>query len=117
MASAAHFLAGDGEEDGRRLRLRIGGHGVVGPGGEVDVIEDDRRQQVGRGADDDDPGALPGGECVVQAQGQRRVAKVVCGELRLPALGGDGALGQGKDPGVVDEDVQRPRPFGVAHRS
>jgi hypothetical protein len=65
----------------------------------VDVVEDHRR--LGRRADDDDPGAVRGGERVVQAQGQGRVAEVVCGELRLPALRGGGALGQGQDPGVA----------------
>ena len=48
----------------------------------------------------------------MQAQGQGCVAEVVCGELRLPALGGDGALGQSQDPGVVYQDVQGQRPGG-----
>ena len=43
------------------------------------------------------------------AEGQREVAEVVRRELQLPPLRGTG-LGVGHDPGVGDQDVQRPVP-------
>ena len=92
MPSGAHFLAVATVNRMIAVFDWPYGPGVVGPGGEVDVVEDDRGHQVGGRADGDDPGALRGGQRAAQAQCQGRVPQAVRGELRLPALRGGGGL-------------------------
>ncbi len=45
----------------------------------------------------------------MQPESQRKVTEVVGGELHLPPLRRV-LLGQGHDPGIVDQHVQRPAP-------
>jgi hypothetical protein len=73
----------------------------------VQVVEYDRGQQVGAGADGHDPRAMGGGERVVQPGGEGEVAQEVRGELHFPALAGALELRERHDAGVVDQDVQR----------
>ena len=101
----------DCEEHVRGLGLAIGQPRIVGSEGEVEIVEDHRREHVAAGADGDDPGAAVGGQGVVEAEGQGEVTEVVGRELELPALARV-LLRRRHDAGVVDEDVQRAVPPG-----
>ena len=100
----------DGEEHVRGLGLPVGEPRVVRAGGEVQVVEDDRRPEVPAGAERHDPGVAGGRERVVQPERKREVAEVIRGELHLDAARGELELGQRHHAGVVDEQVQRPVP-------
>ena len=57
-----------------------------------------------------DPGLVRGGERIVQPDGEREVAEMVCGELHLVPARRHGQLRHRHHPGVVDQDVERPGP-------
>src|SRR5690349_6983613 len=91
------------EQDVRRLGLAVCGPLVVA-GVEPRVVPTDAGVAVSGRGDGDDPAAARG-DGRPQAVDQCVVAEVVGGELGLPAGAEKGALGQGHDPRVPDEDV------------
>lgn len=74
----------DGQQHIAGLGLAVGRPLLVGAALEVDVIEDDRGEQVAARAERDDARATGGRERVVEAEGQVEVAEVV-----LVAAGGN----------------------------
>jgi len=70
---------------------------------------DDGGALMPAGADGDDAGLFSGGQGAMQTGGQREMAKVVGCELQLPPVTGVG-FGTGHHTGVVDQDVEWPRP-------
>ena len=101
-----------GEQHVGGLRLAVGDARVVGPPVEEQVVEGRRVRCRGRSSSPPPPGRRPRpASASWRPSGQREVAEVVGGELELPALRGV-RLGAGHDPGVVDQDVQRPVPRG-----
>lgn len=101
----------DGEQRVGGLRLPVRQPWVVGTLDEVDVVEDDRREQMRTGAHRHHAGPAGLDQCAVQTGGEGEVPEVVDGELELPALFGTG-LGCRHHPRVVDQDVQWPGPCG-----
>ena len=88
-----------------QLRLPVRRPLLVRPPLPVEVGQVDLAHPVGAGADADDPV----GELWQQQVGQGEVAEVVGAELELEALGGP-AQRHRHHPGVVDQQVDRPRP-------
>ena len=76
----------DGEEDVGALGLTVGGPRVVRTEQVVQVVEDDRGEQMADRGDGDDTSAVGRGQCTVQLPSEGEVPQVVRRELRLPAL-------------------------------
>ena len=72
-----------GEQDIRGLGLRIGESRVIGVRREMHIIENHRRKQVCPGTDGHDSGAAGGIKCIVQSEGQRKVADVIDREVQF----------------------------------
>jgi hypothetical protein len=76
---------------------------------ELEVVEVHPGRTVGRGAaEGHDPGLGRGPDQVDQLPGQGEVAEVIGAELHLEPVLGHPAGRDGHDPGVVDEQVDRP---------
>jgi hypothetical protein len=99
----------DREQDVGGLRLPIGEQRVVRAEAEIDVIEHDRRPQVGARGHGDDPSAARRSQRRLEAEREREVTEMVGRELRLPA-GSGMSLGRGHHSRVVHEDVEGPTP-------
>lgn len=92
------------------------------PGSSALAVIPSSAQVEGRGAmcagtDDHDAGGARVAQRGVQRGGQGEVPEEVGGELHLPAASGDGSGGQGHDPGIGDEDVERANPHVRAQES